>query len=247
MQRTVRVRPQTERRAFTLVELLVVIAILGILAGLLVPVINAARRKARLTEAQNDIHQIGTAITAYSNQWGYVPPDQMPGPADLNTPNECLVLFLGSELDPAESDGNIGLGDQLSGNVNKKARIYATIKSVPYHEFKRKRLNAYDGGNFYSFMDPWGLPYFYNAKGGAYGDPQHKSDYDLFSVGPNGKTAQGSLDVRAMFDSGTKISPAEWATILSEYRSGNDVDASKGGNPYTSGYSDNDADDVNNF
>jgi len=234
-------------RAFTLVELLVVIAILGVLAGLLTPVILAAMRKARVTETQNDIAQIGMAITTYAEQWGYVPPDQMVGPADRpNTPNECLVLLLGSELDPAESDGNIGLGDQLSGNVGKKAVIYATSKSPAYHEFKRDRLNAYDGGNFYSFMDRWGLPYFYNAKGGAYGDPEHKSDYDLFSVGSNGLTAQASINVRQMYDN-NRISAADWNTILSDYRSGNDMDASKGGNSYSSGYSDNDADDLNNF
>lgn len=55
------------RRAFTLVELLAVLAILGLLAGMLTPVIQQARSKAENVVCVSNLRQIGTAV------WLYVP------------------------------------------------------------------------------------------------------------------------------------------------------------------------------
>ena len=56
-------------RNFTLIELLIVIAIIAILAGMLLPALNAAREKGRNVYCINQLKTIGQAATGYQDAY----------------------------------------------------------------------------------------------------------------------------------------------------------------------------------
>ena len=71
------------RRAFTLIELLVVIAIIAILAAMLMPALEKARREALKSNCRNNLHQLGLAFSMFRNNHN----DVFPGWVDDNAVN----------------------------------------------------------------------------------------------------------------------------------------------------------------
>ena len=89
----------SRRRGFTLVELLVVIAIIGILIGLLLPAIQAARESGRRTACSNKMKQIGLGFANAESTGGAYPAsskvyiDRQKGTTEIDGWSWCVALL----------------------------------------------------------------------------------------------------------------------------------------------------------
>lgn len=68
---------------FTLVELLVVIGIIGILLGLLIPAVQAARGYGRRSECANNLRTLAFAVRSYEQRFNRFPPSNTVEPEPL--------------------------------------------------------------------------------------------------------------------------------------------------------------------
>ncbi|MCP4468343.1 MAG: DUF1559 domain-containing protein, partial [Halieaceae bacterium] len=100
-------RIQSERQGgFTLVELLVVIAIIGLMVGLLLPAVQAAREAARRMQCQNHLKQISLACQNYESAYKKFPASAVVNRSVDNTGNNGSWGVHGRIL-PFHEQGNL--------------------------------------------------------------------------------------------------------------------------------------------
>jgi prepilin-type N-terminal cleavage/methylation domain-containing protein len=106
--------------AFTLIELLVVIAIIGVLAGMLFPVVSSIMEKGNSTKCTANLRQIGMAIISYTGDNA----DTLPGPLTMgqmpmykSTDIGSLPKLLAKYLNLTENTGSVSLDALNKANV----------------------------------------------------------------------------------------------------------------------------------
>jgi len=150
-----------KKKGFTLVELLVTIAIIGVLVGLLLPAVQAAREAARRMSCSNNVKQLGLALLNYESAFKMLPPSRI---ATTNpTFQQSWMMMV---LPQMEQNVNYLSYDK---NLNWFHQNNATVTTQQIPTFKCP-----------SAPEPRELPtiQFYVANGVTYGQPVFgHSDY----------------------------------------------------------------------
>jgi len=154
------------KRGFTLLELLVVISIIGILVGILLPVLSAARSRASKVACMANLRQVGMGIQSYvaANKDFYPRARYMPPPflsADPDPPLNTLIDFYllnGSEGKarevykcPSDSQAFALSGMSYMYQTGQGGDTFAEFFLVKYFNWPASKIviaRDFDGGTF---------------------------------------------------------------------------------------------------
>ncbi len=163
----VRLAQRRRSQGFTLIELLVVIAIIAVLIGLLLPAVQKVREAAARLESQNNLKQMGLAITNYATQRkGKLPPLYRLGAIGATPTETSVFVAILPYLEQEQVFKNLGAGAGLFGPGDLAG-------GYPMKGFRSPVDEGYGNGSVSLPTTPagsWGLT-SYAANFQVFGDP----------------------------------------------------------------------------
>ena len=149
------------RKAFTLIELLVVVAMLAIIMGAMTTSVNAARHRARVQKAVNDVKVISQAILAYEN---YSSDNKLQTMDRKPADRDNLGFLLGHADDQAAGGGEVPV--LISAALNSNGAILDPWGHPYYVTIREKGVSMTVKTATGSLNTGYYLPNFYRISEG---------------------------------------------------------------------------------
>ena len=166
------------RPAFTLVEVLVVMTIIAILAGLVVVGMEFAKQRQASEKAKVQIALLSKGIEEYKVDMGKYPGELDDTPIDGKVSEEIYQALFKDGYDYTESDSASGTWDKATkiyiAELDPRNNKMGWVTKMKVTDTPSDRLEI---------TDPWGNGYRYRK-----GNNAQNPDFDLWSIGKDGKT-----------------------------------------------------------